>query len=220
MRSSTKKGGKARARRLLKTLAGQVVVTALASCILSSAAMATTNWLVGLTSGSNSISKSAAVTNLTITAISSPSPTHLLYPHGSGDVVAKITNPNKFPVTITAVLLPKTTAYATGYSTATLTTTKASCAAAKTKSDVYWHYASSSTGSSHTLATAITVAAKTTATNDPLKVTFTNDAYMGTTASATCENTYFKMPSLKGVTAYAGGNVTPATSPTTDKWTS
>jgi hypothetical protein len=39
---------------------------------------------------------------------------------------------------------------------------------------------------------------------------------MGATASATCEGGYFKMPSLAGVTAYAGGNVSPTSSPATD----
>ena len=178
-----------------------------------------TLWTVGLNAGSSGQARSATVSNLTITAVATPTPSNLLYPHGAGDVVVKITNPNHFPVTITKVRLPKSTAYATGYSTSSLTTTKTGCGALATGSDVTWDYSNGTTGSSHTLATALTVAA-TGQSGDPLTVTFSNDAYMGTTASATCEAAYFKMPSLVGVTAYGGGTVPPASSPATDNWTS
>ena len=60
--------------------------------------------------------------DLTITAVASPSPTNILYPGGTGDVVVTITNPNAFPVTITALNLPTNTTYATGYTTSSLTT--------------------------------------------------------------------------------------------------
>lgn len=183
------------------------------------AAFGATQWIIGLNSGSSGQGKGAAVSNLTITAVATPTPSNLLYPHGAGDVVVKITNPNKFPVTITKVKLPKSTVYATGYSTASLTTAKTGCGALATGSDVTWHYSSGTTGSSHTLHTALTVAANGQS-GDPLTVTFTNDAYMATTSSATCEGIYFKMPALIGVTAYGGGSVTAASSPTTDKWTS
>jgi hypothetical protein len=55
--------------------------------------------------------------------------------------------------------------------------------------------------------------------NNPLVVTFTNDASMTTSAPAACVNTYFSMPSLTGVTA-TGGAATATTSPATDSWTS
>ena len=183
------------------------------------AAFGATQWLIGLNAGSNGQAKGAPVSNLTITAIATPTPTNLLYPHGAGDVVVKITNPNKFAVTITKVKLPKSTVYATGYSTSSLTTAKTGCTATATGSDVSWHYSNGTTGSSHTLHTALTVAGNGQS-GDPLTVTFTSDAYMGTTASATCEGIYFKMPALIGVTAYGGGSASATSSPATDKWTS
>jgi len=202
---------KKRITRLLAVTAGAVLA--------GTAAYAVTNWAVSLGSGSNGLGKGAAVTNITITAVSSPSPTNLLYPHGRGDVVLKITNPNHFPVTITKVQLPTTSTYATGYSTSGLTTAVSTCGATSTGSDVYWNHATATTASTHTLASPITVAAAGTA-HDPLTVTLTKDAFMGTSASTTCEAKYFKMPAFKGVTAYGGGGGTPATGPITDSWTS
>jgi hypothetical protein len=199
-----------RARKFMAILAGTLAA--------GGAAFAASNWIVGLNSGSNGQGKSAAVSNLTITAVSSPSPANLLYPKGTGDVVVKITNPNSFPVTITKLKLPKTTAFAAGYTTSSLGSTKTGCGASKTGSDVSWHYATSTTGTAHTLTTPLVVNA-TGKTGDPLSVTLTSDAVMGTTASATCEGIYFKMPSFTGVTATAGGT-SPTTSPATDGWTS
>ncbi len=69
-------------------------------------AFAATNWIVGLGSGSSGESQSANVSNLTVTAVASPAAGNLLFPGSAGDVVAKITNPNSFPVTVTAVTLP------------------------------------------------------------------------------------------------------------------
>ncbi len=68
------------------------------------------------------------------------------------------------------------------------------------------------------LTTALTVGASG-APNNPLVVTLTNDASMGTSSPAACANTYFSMPSLTGVTA-TGGAATSTTSPATDAWTS
>ncbi len=175
-------------------------------------AFAATNWIVGLNSGSNAESRSGSVSNLTISAVASPVPTNLLYPGASGDAVVTITNPNSFPVTVTAVNLPTSTTYAAGYTTSALTTAQSGCSA--TTSDVAWNYATTSSGSSHTLNAALVVAA-----NASLTVTFTNDSSMTTASPANCESTYFSMPSLTGVTATAGGG-TATTSPATDYWNS
>jgi hypothetical protein len=175
-------------------------------------AVAASNWVVSLTAGSSGEAQSASVTNLTITAVASPSATNLLYPGGNGDVVATITNPNAFPVQITAVNLPANTTYAAGYTTSALSTAQTGCSA--TTSDVAWNYATGVSGTSHALTSALIVGA-----NASLVVTFTNDASMTTSAPAACENTYFSMPSLTGVTA-TGGSGTPTSSPTTDAWTS
>jgi hypothetical protein len=180
-------------------------------------AYAATSWVVGLNASSSGQSQSAAVSNLTITAVASPAATNLLYPGGNGDVVLTISNPNAFPVTVTAVNLPTNTTYATGYTTSALTTTQTGCLAT-TPSDVIWNYSTTTSGTSHTLATALTVAA-TGQSNNPLTVTLTNDASMTTAAPAACENTYFSMPALTGVTA-TGGAATVTTSPATDSWTS
>ena len=175
-------------------------------------AYAASNWTVGLAAGSAGEAQSATVSNLTVSAVASPAASNLLYPGGNGDVVLSIYNPNAFPVTITALQLPANTTYASGYSASNLTGAVAGCTA--TTSLVSWNYATGSSGSSHTLTSALTVAA-----NGTLAVTMTNDASMASTSPAACENTYFSMPSLTGVTA-TGGAATATTSPATDAWTS
>lgn len=206
-------------RLLRRSRATKVAAAVLGVAVAGGVAYGATFWLVGLNSGSSGQARSGSVSNLTITAIATPTPTNYLYPHGAGDVIVKITNPNHFPVTITKVKLPKSTVYAVGYTTSSLTSAKTGCGATATGSDVTWHYSSATTGSSHTLNTALTVAA-TGQSGDPLTVTLTDDGDMGTTASTACEGIYFKLPALVGVTAYGGGAVTPASSPATDKWTS
>jgi hypothetical protein len=194
------------------------IVSAVCGCMLVAAgAYAATNWVVGLNAGSSGEGQSATISNLTITAVASPAAGNLLYPGGSGDVVVTIANPNPFPVTISAVNLPTTTTYASGYTTSALTTTQTGCIAT-TPSGVTWNFATAVSGSSHTLQSAVTVGASG-APNNPLAVTLTNDALMATTSPAACANTYFSMPALTGVTA-TGGAATSTTSPATDSWTS
>jgi len=183
--------------------------------LAGTAAYATSNWVIGLNSGSSGEAQSAALGNLTITATAGG--TNLLYPGGNGDVVVSISNPNPYPVTVTAVQLPTDTTYATGYTTSSLTTTQSGCLAS-TPSDVVWNYSTGTSGTSHTLTSALTVAA-TGQANNPLVVTFTDDATMTSGAPAACASTYFEMPSLTGVTASAEQNGA-TTSPATDSWTS
>jgi hypothetical protein len=175
-------------------------------------AYAATNWIVGLAAGSSGEAQSAAVSNLTIAAVASPSATNLLFPGTNGDVVATITNPNAFPVTVTGLDLPTNLTYATGYTTSALGTAQAGCTAVT--SDVIWNYSTGTSGSAHTFTTPLVVAA-----SGSLTVTFTNDASMTAATPAACENTFFSMPSLTGVIATAGGG-TATTSPATDAWTS
>jgi hypothetical protein len=191
-------------------------VAALIGAALVSGVAYGTNWIVGLNGGSNGEAHSGTVSNISIAAVASPAAGNLLYPGGSGDVVVSISNPNPFPVTITAVQLPTNTTYANGYATSALSTPQAGCLAA-TPSGVTWSFATGSSGSSHTLTTPLTVAASGQSDN-PLAVTLTNDASMAMSSPAACEDTYFSMPSLTGVTASAGGTAT--TSPATDSWTS
>ena len=191
------------------------IVSAVCGCLLAaSAAYAATNWLVGLNGGSSGEAQSAAISNLTISATSGG--TNQLYPGGNGDVTVSISNPNNFPVTITNLQLPTNTTYAGGYTTSALTTAQTGCSS--TTSDVVWNYSTATSGSSHALTTALTVAASGQA-NNPLVVTFTNDASMTAASPAACANTYFSMPSLTGITA-TGGAATATTAPATDSWIS
>jgi hypothetical protein len=182
------------------------------------AAYAATNWVVGLASNSSGEAQSATLGKLTITATSSPAPGDLLDPGDSGDVVISITNANPYPVTITAVQLPTSTTFASGFTSSALTTTQPGCLST-TPSDVTWNFSTATSGSSHTLTTPLTVAASGKA-NNPLVVTLGDDAFMNASAPLACANTFFSMPSLTGITATGGGTGTATTSPATDGWTS
>ena len=102
-----------RAVRVASVVAGTVLTAAVA--------FAATNWTVGLTGGSSGEAQAGTVSNLTISAVASPAATNLLFPGGNGDVVATITNPNAVAVTLTALSLPSSTTYATGYTASNLT---------------------------------------------------------------------------------------------------
>jgi len=192
--------------RRTRVVAG--VVGALMACGI---ALAASNWTVGLAPGSSGEAKSGSVTNITIVAVGTPSPTNSLFPGASGDVVALISNPNNFAVTITGVNLPTNTTYAGGFTDAALTTPQTGCTTST--SLVAWAFATATSGTAHTLTTPIVVAA-----GDSLTITFTNDATMGAASPAACEATYFSMPSLTSVAATAGSGTTSVM--TTDSWTS
>lgn len=192
-----------RRRKLVAGVAG--------AALAGTGAWAATNWAVGVAAGSSAEGQSATISNLTITAVSAPAAGNLLYPGGTGDAVLKITNPNSFPVTITAVNLPTNTTYAAGFSDNALTVSNTGCTAA-TPSGVTWNFATATSGSVHTLTSALTVAA-----NGSLTVTMTNDASMASTTPAACVNTYFQMPALTGIAA-TGGAATATVSPATDSW--
>lgn len=190
----------------------RIVAAIIGMALVGGGAYAGTNWIVGLSAGSSGEGQSATITNLTITAVAAPSATNLLFPGGNGDVVATITNPNPYPVTITSVDLPVNTSYAGGFTTSGLGTAQAGCTAAN--SDVIWNYSTGVSGSVHALTSALTVAA-----SGSLTVTFTNDASMTLAAPAACAATYFSMSSLTGVVA-TGGAAVATLSPATDAWTS
>ena len=194
------------------SLGTKLVSGAVGATLAGGAAYAATNWIVGLNSGSSAEGQSASITNLTVTAVATPAAGNLLYPGGTGDVVLKIQNPNPFPVTITAVQLPTNTTYAAGYSDSALSTAQTGCSSST--SLVSWNFATATNGSSHTLTSALTVAA-----SGNLTVTMTGDAAMASSTPAACANTYFSMPSLTGVTA-TGGAATVTSSPATDAWSS
>jgi hypothetical protein len=186
------------------------------SLLVGVGAYAATNWVVGLNAGSSGEGQSATIANLSITAVATPAPGNLLFPGNAGDAVVTIANPNPYPVTITAVNLPTSSIQAGGFTTSALSTAQTGCST--TTSGVTWNFATTTSGSSHTLSSPLTVGASGSA-NNPLVVTLTNDALMGTTSPAACANTFFSMPSLIGVAA-TGGNATSTTSPATDAWLS
>jgi hypothetical protein len=193
-------------------MAFKILSGATGMALVGGAAFGVTNWVVGLSAGSSGEGQAASVSNISIVAVASPAAPNQLFPGGVGDVVAIITNPNSFPVTLTGVNLPTNVTYAGGFTTSSLATAQTGCSTST--SDVVWNFATGTSGSAHTFTTALVIAASGT-----LTVTLTNDASMTTSAPAACENTYFSMPSLTGIAA-TGGAGTATTSPTTDAWTS
>jgi hypothetical protein len=149
--------------------------------LVGGGAFAVMSWLVGLNAGSSGEGQSAAVQNLTITAVAVPAATNQLYPGGTGDVVLTISNPNAYPVTITGVNLPTNLTYAGGFTTSALSTAQGGCTTATGFVD--WNFSTGTSGSVHTLTTALTVGPSGNA-NNPLTVTLTNGALMGATAPA------------------------------------
>ena len=200
--------GKKRMPRILSAFLGMALV--------GGGAYAATNWIVGLTGGSSGEGQSATVQNLTITAVASPAAVNQLFPGGNGDVVLTVSNPNPYPVTLTGVNLPTNLTYAGGFTTSALSTAQAGCSTVT--SNVLWNFSTGSSGSAHTLTSALTIGASGNA-NNPLTVTLTNDASMTAATPAACEGTFFSLPSLTGIAA-TGGAATLTASPVTDSWTS
>ncbi|HET9077991.1 MAG TPA: hypothetical protein VFN68_13735 [Acidimicrobiales bacterium] len=200
----------------LSARAGRAIAATAGLILAFDAAYAAANWTVSLTSGTTGgEAQAASVQNLTITASASPAAGNLLYPGGNGDVVASISNPNAFPVTITALQLPADTVYATGYTDSALATAATGCDS--TSSTVTWNLSTATSGTSVQLTTALVVPAEAANVAGSLVVTLTDEAVMGAGAPSACEGKYFSMPALIGVTA-TGGAATATTSPTTDTY--
>ena len=209
-----KSGNKSGRRRFSRHM--KLVGALVGAMHVAGTAYAATDWVVGLGTGSAGEAQSGSVSNLTINAVASPAASNVLYPGGTGDVVVTIANPNPYPVTITAVDLP-----------ANLLRHRVHHERPQHHPDRLhrqhaerrgWNYSTGTSGTSHTLTTPLVVAASGQS-NNPLVVTFTNDASMTAAAPAACESTYFSMSSLTGVAA-TGGTATATTSPATDSWTS
>jgi hypothetical protein len=205
-------------RRVGSWSARMKVVSAVCGCLLvAGGAYAATNWVVGLTASSSGEGQSATIANLTITAVATPAPGNVLFPGGAGDVVVTISNPNAYPVNITAVNLPASTTQAGGFSNSALTTAQTGCST--TTSGVSWAFATTTSGTSHSLPVGGITVGASGAANNPLVVTLNNDALMSTTSPAACANTFFSMPAFTGITA-TGGAATSTTTPATSGWTS
>src|ERR1700690_4199938 len=144
---TTKRNTRGGAHRAPKSLASRIVSAIVGTALVGGGAYAATNWVVGLSAGSSAEGQSATIANLTISAVASPSATNLLFPGGNGDVVATITNPNPYPVTITGVNLPTNTTYAGGFTTSALSTAQTGCSSSTR--DVIWNYSTATSGSAH-----------------------------------------------------------------------
>lgn len=195
-------GGTAVARRLLCAVA-----TAAAGCacaVLPAAALV----------AAHGHGPAATPGRLSVRAAPTPAGVAALSPGAAGGVTVRITNPNPFPVTVTALELPADDAYAVGFATAALRVPVAGCGASADGSDVTWRLASVAAGSRHVLVAPLTVAG---AGGAPLTVTFVAGAWMGPAASPVCEGAYFAMPPLTGVVA-AGTGRAPTPGPATDAW--
>jgi hypothetical protein len=193
----------------------KVLAAAIGAVMAGGVSFAASNWAVGLASGATSESQSASIQNLTISAVASPAATNLLYPGGRGDAILQISNPNPYPVTVTAVSIPPQTSMASGYQGSNLQTTQPGCGS--NASDVYWYGAAASTNTTETLSTPVTVAAASGGTSATLSVVLTNDAFMTSAAPSACASTYFQMPSFAGITA-TGGAATASSSPASSGW--
>jgi hypothetical protein len=79
----------------------RVALALSALALLATAAVTLGSWAVGSSAG-NGYAKAVTAQNLTL-GDASASTTAQLYPGGTGDLWVKVTNPNAFPVTVTAV---------------------------------------------------------------------------------------------------------------------
>jgi len=79
----------------------RIILALSAVALLITAAVTFGSWAVGSSSG-NGYAKAVSAQNLTLSDASA-STTAQLYPGGTGDLVVKVTNPNAFGVTVTAV---------------------------------------------------------------------------------------------------------------------
>jgi hypothetical protein len=114
-------------------------------------------WSLATSSGSTRQRVPTAVSNLTISAVATPSASNHLHPGPDGDVVLTIHNPNRSTVTTTVVNLLTNTTYASGYTTGALSTAQTSCA--PSTSDVIWNVSTATGGSARTLTTPLVVGA-------------------------------------------------------------
>jgi hypothetical protein len=185
-------------------------ITAVAVAVLTACAMAWAGVLVpgigaaGAGSGQVGPGATVAITAAHLSGI------HGIYPGGTGDVVVSIANRNDVAVLVTAVDLPSSTTYATGYTTSTHTVLRTGCSSAT--SGVAWTRSVSGRSSLVPLATPLVIGAHQSAT-----VTMTNGANMRISAPAVCEATYFAMPELIGIGARTDAHPRTST-PAVDSW--
>jgi hypothetical protein len=87
--------------RVIAADRGRLALALAAVAVLLTAALTLGSWAVGSSAG-NGYSKAVTAQNVTLSDASA-STTAQLFPGGTGDLVVKVTNPNSFAVTVTAV---------------------------------------------------------------------------------------------------------------------
>lgn len=156
-----------------------------------------------------------SASNLSVTPVPVARGSHYLAPGSTGDVWIQISNPNAFPVEITAVTLPSSSVDAGGRDVGDRRRPGADCAE-HLPSGVTWRGALPNGTSVHVLAAPLVVGASGS-THNPLIVRLADAAMMNATAPASCESTVFEMPALAGLTTTRPAF--PSTpSPATDRW--
>ena len=128
-----------------------------------------------LGAGSSGESRSASISNLTILAVASPTPSNLLYPGGHGRRGRdRSANPNPYPVTITADAAPdEHAAYAAGHTTSASDDDADRGASPPRRATVTRNFSTGTSGSSHTLTTRADGRRRAGQSNNPLAVTLT-----------------------------------------------
>ncbi len=153
--------------------------------------------------------------NLSVTSAPVAPGSRDLAPGSAGDVWIQIANPNAFPVEITAVTLPSTSAHASGHPIGSPRGARASCSGGA-PSGVTWRGAMPAVASVHLLARPLVVG-PSGSSDEPLIVKLADAAAMDANAPAACESTVFDMPALAGLTTTRP--ILPVTpSPTMDRW--
>jgi len=89
------------ALRIIAADKARLALALSALAVLATAVVTLGSWTVGSSAG-NGYSKAVTAQNVTLSDASA-STTAQLYPGGTGDLVVKVTNPNAFGVTVTAV---------------------------------------------------------------------------------------------------------------------
>ncbi len=160
-------------------------------------------------------SSQLAVSNLSATSVLVGPGSSYLSPGGTGDVWIQISNPNSFPVEITAVTLPRSSIDASGRQIRGHGGPHRGCGG-NLQSGVTWRGARPNTTSVHILTAPIVIGASGSGDN-PLTVKLADAARMDVTVPASCESTVFDMPSLAGLTTRRAA-FPPTSSPTTSRW--
>ena len=187
--------------------------TGLAGVVVAVVAATGLAWAAGVNPVAGTVGGDVAVsgsdTTLEMTVAPPPLSTGM-YPGSSADVAVILTNRHSLPVRVTAVRLPSSRSFATGYRNKAHTIRATGCTAAN--SGVTWRDTAARGGSTHRLNTPLLIGP-----HQSVPVLLTGVAQMSARAPAACEGTYFAMPSIGVVGAPAAIRARSVTRPV-DSW--